>query len=88
VIIVSSRTSWRSALTTAALDGELTGLDARTDTGPTYLRLGTDGSRAYFFEGVIDEVRVSFKARSAAWIDAQYRSLQGELVELGTVEGK
>ncbi|MFW6212764.1 MAG: DUF2341 domain-containing protein [Spirochaetota bacterium] len=72
----------------AALDGELTGLDARTDTGPTYLRLGTDGSRAYFFEGVIDEVRVSFKARSAAWIDAQYRSLQGELVELGTVEGK
>lgn len=72
----------------AALDGEVPGLDARTDSGPTYLRLGTDGSRAHFFEGLIDEVRVSFKARSAAWIDAQYRSLQGELVELGAVEGK
>jgi hypothetical protein len=72
----------------AVLDGQLTGLDARTDSGPTYFRLGTDGSRAHFFDGLIDEVRVSFKARSAAWIDAQYASLNGELVGLGAAEAK
>jgi len=73
----------------AALDGELTGLTGATSSTASYLRLGDDGSLVSpSYTGLVDEVRVSFEARSAAWVDAQYRSLQGELVELGAVEGK
>jgi hypothetical protein len=40
---------------------------------PQYARLGTDSNNNYL-DGQIDEVRVSFAARSAAWITAGYNN--------------
>lgn len=40
-----------------------------------------------FFDGIIDEARVSNVARSAAWIRAEFLNVTGELVSLGEIQG-
>ncbi len=44
-------------------------------------------SYIYFFNGLIDEIRVSNVARSAAWIKASYNSGNNSLVSYGSEEG-
>ena len=64
-------------------------------TANEFLKKGTDrasigvfehGSLNYFFDGIIDEVRISNTARSAAWIAATYASLWDALVTFGAEE--
>jgi hypothetical protein len=47
------------------------------DSSPADFALGV---AQYPFPGQLDEVRVSNRGRSAAWIQAQYRSMRGDLV--------
>jgi biopolymer transport protein ExbB len=48
--------------------------------------IGAEYNDASRFDGSIDEVRVSTSARSAGWIDAQHRSMTGDLATLGKAE--
>jgi len=51
------------------------------------LQIGTDQhSGTNFFDGIIDEVRISSTARSAAWIGATYDSLWDTLLTYGSEE--
>ena len=49
----------------------------------TDLRIGGWSSGSYFFNGSIDEVRISNIARSADWISAQYKSMDDSFVTFG-----
>ena len=44
------------------------------------------GSAALRYSGVLDEVRVVGKPRSAAWIAAAYANQTGQMVEVGPTE--
>jgi hypothetical protein len=45
---------------------------------------GTTGT--LLFNGILDEIRWSTTARSAEWINAQYRSMNGEMTQFGEEE--
>jgi len=61
------------------LDGSSVGTDTGTDalrtTWDTNLRIGSPGANQRYFDGIIDEVRVSNTTRSAEWIDTEYNNL-------------
>jgi hypothetical protein len=61
----------------------LTG-NIRQDGGNFQIASGASGYRD--FDGIIDEVRFSFNARSAAWIKASYNSGNNSLVSYGSEE--
>lgn len=68
------------------VDGELTGQDAANATidarGGT-ARIGAHWNAGDKFAGELDEIRVSDRPRSAAWISAQNAALRGTLVRYG-----
>jgi len=49
-----------------------------TGIGAALAADGVEGTRAQFFDGIIDEVRLSDVARTAAWIQTSYNN-QGDL---------
>jgi hypothetical protein len=51
-----------------------------TSNFDTNIRIGQNGANSRYFDGVIDEVRISNVARSSAWIKAEYHSLFGNLI--------
>jgi len=51
-----------------------------------YSRISRDSATTNYFDGIIDEVRISNTARSAAWIKASYNSGNDSLVTYGTGE--
>ena len=63
---------------TLYLDGSSIGTDTGTETGRTSwntnLRIGQCGAAQRRFDGLVDEVRVSNTARSAAWIKTSYNN--------------
>jgi hypothetical protein len=50
------------------------------------MMIGRNADTGWYFRGRVDEVRVSSVARSAAWIEAQHRSMTGIFVEPGPAE--
>ncbi len=73
------------------LDGVLDG--KRTDAGATtsttsYFRVGTDSEAATVFSGLVDEVRVQTKARSADWIAAQHQAMIDAMLVFGEAEAQ
>ena len=52
----------------------------------TNVRLGRPGASLRYFDGMIDEVRISTTARSTAWIKASYESERDHLIDFGTEE--
>jgi hypothetical protein len=50
------------------------------------LAIGASGSASNFVDGLIDEVRISSTARSAAWLAATYSSLWDSLLSYGSEE--
>ncbi|MFW6313816.1 MAG: DUF2341 domain-containing protein [Spirochaetota bacterium] len=75
-------TSYRNG----AVDNELTGYGGEAGDKASYLRLGSDGSRADVFDGLVDEVRITHRTRSAAWISAQHLSMTDGTITFGEVE--
>ena len=53
-----------------------------TTNDKTYHRIGVAYS-SYYWSGIIDEVRISNVARSAAWLKATYNSLNNTLLTVG-----
>ena len=53
-----------------------------------YLELYRATGDDRFLDGVIDEARVSSLARSASWVELQYRSGRDQLVTYGAVESQ
>jgi hypothetical protein len=51
------------------------------------VRIGTDRLGRYF-NGIIDEVRISNIARSADWIKAQYLSMKNDFITFGNMVGR
>ncbi len=76
------------------VDGEVvgsavySGRDTSTTTASPIvpLEIGARDSMGYFFEDLIDEVRLSDTARSAAWIKATKESLYDDLLGFGSEE--
>jgi hypothetical protein len=64
------------------IDITVPGADPPTPS-PGFTRFGSSSSGAEDFSGIIDEVRISKKARSADWIRAQYLSMNGAFVTYG-----
>jgi hypothetical protein len=72
----------------------LNGVSQGTDTGTqtnrtawdTNLRIGRPGAIQRYFDGVIDEVRISNISRSAGWIKASYESGRDDLLDFGLEE--
>ena len=60
-----------------------------TNSQPTYIGKGRLDLTTLFFNGVIDEVRVSKSARSAAWIATEYnnQSAPSTFLSLGSQQG-
>ena len=58
--------------------------DPAPDGSPTFI--GRNVGAAWYFRGLVDEVRISSVARSAAWIEAQHRSMTGSFVDFGPEE--
>jgi len=56
------------------------------DTYPVRLGVNPEPSSGWFFDGRIDEVRISNGVRSAAWIRAQHLSMTNALITYGTPE--
>jgi len=50
--------------------------------------IGANDLAGNLFRGEVDEVRVVARARSAAWIEAQHRSMTGTLISVGVVEAQ
>lgn len=74
------------------LDGQLTGSNTTTTRGTTpyaaEARLAAYYSVQWdYFGGVLDEARVSNTARSADWINAEYRSTSNAMATVGAEEG-
>jgi cysteine-rich repeat protein len=55
--------------------------------GSTPLDIGRNPAGMNYFEGALDEVRISNVARSTAWIRAQYLSMTGAFTTIGGEEG-
>jgi hypothetical protein len=78
------------------LDGTVVGTDTGTTAGTprtgwnTDLRIGRPGTNNRYFDGVIDEVRVSNVTRSADWLNQSYQMVanQGSYVGFGSEESK
>ncbi|UCG68199.1 MAG: DUF2341 domain-containing protein, partial [Thermoplasmata archaeon] len=64
------------------IDITVPGADPPTPS-PGFTRFGSSGNGTEDFSGIIDEVRISKKARSADWIRAQYFSMNGSFVVFG-----
>lgn len=79
-----------AGIATSYLDGTagraLSGLTGPMSGELSYLRVGTDGSNANVFDGLVDEVRISHTAKSAAWIAAQHRSMTDTMILFGPAE--
>ena len=60
-----------------SIDTGYTSTDLTSDTHLNIGYFGTDNNK--YFDGIIDEVRISNVVRSDAWIKATYYSLRGEL---------
>lgn len=69
------------------LDGKVT--DGASTTSTTdYFRIGTDSEAATLFSGLVDEVRVELRARSADWIDAQHDAMIDAMLVFGEAESQ
>ena len=55
-----------------------------TTTGDTFI--GVHATNVNHIDGIIDEVRISNTARSAEWIEAQYKSMTDDYVSFGAEE--
>jgi hypothetical protein len=72
---------------TAAFDTYFSpaGAPVQSSTSPT--TIGAQGSAELrFFDGIIDELRISTVVRSEAWLELQYRSMSDELLVYGDEE--
>ncbi|MCA9081376.1 MAG: DUF2341 domain-containing protein, partial [Planctomycetaceae bacterium] len=49
---------------------------------------GADNTLSNFWNGLLDEIRISSVARSAAWTDAQYTSMTDGFLRFGSVHSK
>jgi hypothetical protein len=56
------------------------------DTNANNLLIGKVADNTRFFKGTIDEVRVSNTARSAEWIEAEYKTMTDTYLTYGTKE--
>ncbi|MBN1835258.1 MAG: DUF2341 domain-containing protein [Spirochaetales bacterium] len=59
---------------------------ALTSVGTTDVFIGVESNRNNPIDGIVDEVRISDKVRSAEWIRAQYRSMTDSFVVFGEPE--
>jgi uncharacterized repeat protein (TIGR01451 family) len=57
-----------------------------TALGDTYNYIGALDKSKNYFDGKLDEMRLAATARSAAWISAQYASMNGAFATLGAEE--
>jgi hypothetical protein len=72
----------------------INGVLATSRTNTTAINDGTgaidigrhDGASGYYFNGTIDEVRLSYNARSSSWIKAQYNSMSDNFNTYGNEE--
>jgi len=92
VFVRSNSGSQMSIYLNGTLDAGPASVTVRNVNNTEPLRIGTDhfdASPYYigFFDGVIDEVRISSGARSAAWIKATYHSLNNTLLVVGAEQG-
>lgn len=55
-------------------------------SGATLFSLGTAGDPSEFWNGIMDEFRISNTTRSGAWIAAQYTNMNGGYVSYGSEE--
>ena len=69
------------------IDGSFEASTAKTyDTILDKAYIGCHGDKIAFFEGMLDEMRLSNTARSAAWIKASYESEIDHLLDFGSEE--
>ena len=71
------------------INGELSkegSLDGLIDSSSSALLIGDRGPNVHYFDGVIDEVRISNTIRSSAWIKASYESQRDNLLSFGSEE--
>jgi hypothetical protein len=73
---------------TLYFNGSSVATDTGTQTGgrtnwDTSLRIGRPGTSERYFDGIVDEVRVSTTARSANWLAAQFLSMNNSFVTFG-----
>ena len=68
------------------VNGSQDGTTTGTEQTPANITLGCYGGSGQFFDGIIDEVRVSSSVRTAAWIKATYNTLWDTLLTYGSEE--
>jgi len=73
------------------IDGSLVGTSADARTGTIQntaipVQIGRYNTAGRFYKGILDEVRISHIARSAAWIKASYESERDHLLDWGSEE--
>ena len=70
------------------LNGSSVGTDTGTQTDRSYwdtdLRLGRPGASTRYYNGILDEVRVSDTDRDEDWIEATYETAQDNLLDYGS----
>lgn len=69
-------TNWHYVVATTGTGLNASDLDIGRREGSTY------------FDGIVDEVRISSTARSAEWIEAQYKSMMDDFISFGGEENQ
>ncbi len=87
IVFVQDGTSWKYYKN--GMEETLTGTNSEYCTSHltvNNIRIGYSSWSLYYFNGLIDEVRISNVARSAAWIKASYNSENNSLLTYGSEE--
>lgn len=79
---------YKSGYMATYVNGQLIQIDTNVtmvNYGGSYLTLGAAHSFTYFFNGTIDEFRISNVTYSDAWIKGQYLSMSDNLITFGEI---